>query len=143
MKKLYFIISIFIILITITSCAGTSDWDFDLPNDFQVWHINSKNIKIVYTGAENIDVEVPSFIKEFAIEKEYVFTRNVDNIESNNILDEKFYILNTKNKVLYGPYKTVEELESLSENMGIEFPDYWYRSSPNPNFYVPEYSSMS
>lgn len=129
MKKMLFII---IVLLIVTSCAGTNDWSYDLPNGFEVWHINSKEIKVVYLG-DDLGLEIPSFVKEFTYDSQYVFTRNVDDIGVNNIFDEKFYILDTKNKILYGPYNKVDDFINELKNLQIDFPTHWYRTSSDPN----------
>lgn len=129
MKKMLLII---IVLLIVTSCAGTNDWSYDLPNSFEVWHINSKEIKVVYLG-DDVELEIPSFVKEFTYDSQYVFTRNVDDIGVNNIFDEKFYILDTKNKILYGPYNKVDDFINELKNLQIDFPTHWYRTSSDPN----------
>ncbi len=129
MKRIFFVIAV---LLMTTSCTGINDWSFTLPNGFEIWHINSKEIKIVCTD-DNSEVEIPSFIKEFAYDSQYVFTRNVEDIDSNNIFNEKYYILDTQNRVLYGAYDKIDDFENALENLQIDFPVNWYRTSPDPN----------
>ncbi|WP_308698916.1 DUF3997 domain-containing protein [uncultured Thomasclavelia sp.] len=130
MKKISFLI---LILLILTSCTGTNDWKFSLPNGYEVWRINSSEIKVVSIN-NNVGKEIiPSFVKEFAYDSQYVFTRNIDNISTNNIFNEEFYILDTKSGMLYGPYNDMEDLRSNIEKLKIELPINWYRTSPDPN----------
>lgn len=131
MKK----ISVFITLILtlfLTSCAGVSDWSYKLPNNYEVWRINSTDIIIKYVGEKTVEAEIPSFVKEFSYNERYVCTRNVDSISDNNIFDEKYYILDTLEQQLYGPYDTEHEFVTILNELGISLTK-WYRTSPDPN----------
>jgi len=112
---------------------GSLDWEYKLPNGYEMRRINSNNIVIQHADdSENKDT-IPSFIKEFSYDKRYVFSRNVNNISNNDIFDEVYYILDTeKNKVL-GTFGSIEELKSQCVELGIELPLKWYRTSPDPN----------
>ena len=81
---------------------------------------------------ENVD-EICGFIKEFSYDSRYVFTRNVDSIEENNILQEKYYIFDTTENRAYDACSSTEELERLAQSLGIEIPSTWYRTSPDPS----------
>lgn len=112
---------------------GSLDWEYKLPNGYEMWRINSNNIVIQYTDDSANKDAIPSFIKEFSYDKRYVFSRNINNISNNDIFEEVYYILDTeKNKVL-GPWGSIEELKSQCVELGIELPLKWYRTSPDPN----------
>ena len=133
MKKLLYIVNVALLCFCISSCSGTNDWNFALPNDFEVWHINSTDIKIVYTGDEADIRGIPSFIKEFSFNNRYVCTRNVDKIEENNIFEEIYYILDTEDKIVYGPYDSISEFCASVDKLSFEIPMRWYRTSPTPS----------
>lgn len=112
---------------------GSLDWEYKLPNGYEMWRINSNNIVIQYTDDSANKDAIPSFIKEFSYDERYVFSRNINNISNNDIFEEVYYILDTeKNKVL-GPLGSIEELKSQCVELGIELPLKWYRTSPDPN----------
>ena len=112
---------------------GSLDWEYKLPNGYEIWRINSNNIVIQHTDDSANKDAIPSFIKEFSYDKRYVFSRNINNISNNDIFEEVYYILDTeKNKVL-GPLGSIEELKSQCVELGIELPLKWYRTSPDPN----------
>lgn len=124
-----------LVIFLLTGCgAGVSDWSYQLPNNYEVWRINSNNIIIKDMNTQkNVD-EISGFVKEFSYDSRYVFTRNVDSIESNNIFDEKYYVLDTEEKKVYDSCNSVDELNELAEKLEIEIPVKWYRTSPDPNF---------
>lgn len=133
MKRKRMTILIYLSLVLIfTSCAGVSDWSYKLPNNYEVWGINSKEIMVKYVGDKTVNAEIPSFVKEFAYDYRYVCSRNIESIDENNIFSEEYYILDTEEQKLYGPYATQTEFESALEEMKISLVK-WYRTSPDPN----------
>lgn len=131
MKKVVVFISI-VLSMFLSACAGVSDWSYKLPNNYEVWRINSKKIVVKYVGEEIVDAEIPSYIKEFAYDDRYVCTRNVESIDDNNIFSERYYILDTKEQKLNGPYDTQEKFKTAIDEMNVCL-DEWYRTSPDPN----------
>lgn len=131
MKKISILITL-ILTLFLVSCAGVSDWSYKLPNNYEVWRINSADIVVKYVGDEIVEAEIPAFVKEFSYDDRYVCTRNIDSISDNNIFNEKYYILDTLEQKLYGPYDTVEEFGTMINEIGISVTK-WYRTSPDPN----------
>ena len=132
MKKTFVFFNLILVLF-LTSCAGVSDWSYKLPNNYEVWRINSKEIIIKYVGDETVDAEIPSFVKEFSYDDRYVFTRNIDDISRNNIFEETYYALDTENQKVYGPFENIEEMRNQAQKWQCEIPQKWYRTSPDPN----------
>lgn len=132
MKKTFVFINLILVLL-LTSCAGVSDWSYKLPNDYEMWRINSKEIIIKYVGNEAVDAEIPPFVKEFSYDERYVFTRNIDDISQNNIFEERYYTLDTENKKVYGPFESIEQMQYQAQELQCEIPQKWYRTSPDPN----------
>ncbi len=132
MKKTFVFINLILVLF-LASCAGVSDWSYKLPNGYEVWRINSKEIIIKYVGDETVDAEIPSFVKDFSYDDRYVFTRNIDDISQNNIFEETYYALDTESQKVYGPFENIEEMQSQAQEWQCEIPQKWYRTSPDPN----------
>lgn len=133
MKKIILICTILCTLFCLSSCAGTGDWTYVLPNGYEIWHINSEKILIKYVPNETDVKGIPSFIKEFAYDERYVFTRNVDEISQNGVLGEMYYALDTSAQKVCGPFKNLDELQSQAKEWNCEIPEKWYRTSPDPN----------
>ena len=131
MKK---ILITFLVIFVLTGCgAGVSDWSYKLPNNYEVWRINSNSIIIKDMSSQKNVNEISGFVKEFSYDARYVFTRNVESIEDNNVFDEKYYILDTEEKKVYDSCDSADELRNLAKNLEIELPTKWYRTSPDPN----------
>ena len=124
----------FLVAFILTGCgAGVSDWSYQLPNNYEVWRINSNSIIIKDMSSQKNVSEISGFVKEFSYDARYVFTRNVESIEDNNVFDEKYYILDTEEKKIFDVCDSVDELKNLAEDLEIELPTKWYRTSPDPN----------
>lgn len=132
MKK-YIILSV-AIFVLLTGCAGVSDWSYKLPNSYEVWRINSDEIIVKCVSDTTNSVEIPSFVKEFSYDDRFVCTRNILSINENNIFNEAYYILDTKEKVLYGPFDSMDEFKNKLDEFEIVV-EKWYRTSPDPNMY--------
>ncbi len=132
MKK-HIILSV-VIFILLTGCAGVDDWSYELPNGYEVWRINSNEIIVKCVSDATNNVNIPSFVKEFTYNDRFVCTRNVPSINENNIFNEIYYILDTKEKVLHGPFESIEEFQNKLKEFEI-VTEKWYRTSPDPNMY--------
>jgi len=119
--------TIFFVVYILSGCAGAGDWEVKLPNNYEIWHINSKEIKVVDVHDNNAEI-IPSFVKEFTYDSRYVYTCNIDSIDNNNIFSEKFYILDTETKEVYGPYQDTKQLKVKAVELGIDIPEVWYRT---------------
>ncbi len=133
MKKSILLLVSTILLLVLTACSGTGDWIYELPNGYELWRINSNEILIKYAQSEVDGEGIPSFVKEFSYDERYVFTRNVDDISSNDIFDEIYYVLDTQEKKVHGPFESSEELQGKVEEWDVGLPEKWYRTSPDPN----------
>lgn len=85
----------------LTGCAGIDDWSYELPNGYEVWRINSNEIIVKCVSDTTNNVNIPSFVKEFSYDDRFICTRNVLSINENNIFNEIYYILDTKEKANY------------------------------------------
>ena len=132
MKK-YIILSV-VIFILLTGCAGIDDWLYELPNGYEVWRINSNEIIVKCVSDTTNNVNIPSFVKEFSYDDRFIYTRNVLSINENNIFNEIYYILDTKEKALHGLFGSIEEFKNKLNEFEI-VAEKWYRTSPDPNIY--------
>lgn len=112
---------------------GSLDWGYELPNGCEISRINSDEIVLQSTDASTEKIEIPAFIKEFSYDERYVFSRNVDNIAVNNILDEVYYAVDTKERKICGPFSDIDELKTQCKVWNTQLPSKWYRTSPDPN----------
>jgi len=72
--------------------------------------------------------------RAFSYDDRFIYTRNVLSINENNIFNEIYYILDTKEKALHGPFGSIEEFKNKLNEFEI-VAENWYRTSPDPNIY--------
>ena len=133
MRKILILVYVLALTLSLTSCAGTGDWSYKLPNNYEVWHINSTDVEIKCVDLEDEGEMIPSFVKEFSYDERYVYSRNVEDIYSNNVAEEIYYALDTMERKVYGPFNSIEELKKQTDEWNVVFPEKWYRTSPDPN----------
>ena len=58
MKKLTDIVCLLALVLALTACAGAGDWKYEeLPGDYAVWRINSREIPLVRVDADGLTAE--------------------------------------------------------------------------------------
>ena len=58
MKKLTGIVCLLALVLALTACAGAGDWKYEeLPGDYAVWRINSREIPLVRVDADGLTAE--------------------------------------------------------------------------------------
>ena len=118
MKKIGVVFSIILLMIGMVGCAGAGDYEIELINGF----------KVIRTSAEKIHIASPEYSYDELLipliddydEGEYVIQVGHDNdryiiakTNSNN-----YYLLDTKEPTVYGPF-TEEEFREVKENVKI------------------------
>lgn len=141
------IASILIVMITFLGCvgAGLSDWKLKLPNNYEMWHINSRQIVIGYastqdslswTNTEGKLIGIEAHIIEFCYNDRFVGAKQVKIEGENQKTIEKlpitFYLLDTKDQKVYGPFKTEEEFVEKYKNLSISELSNWEKTNPAP-----------
>ena len=132
-----------IILAFILTGCGLGDWNYDLPNGYAIWRINSQDIALVkleneYSGTCVID----RYILEFCYNDTYIGIKRlmVDesipyqdvNIETMDHSNPSYYLVNTLEDKVMGPY-TAEEYDDQIKAMGVETMCDWIKTVPKPD----------
>jgi len=131
MKMIFFII-IKLIILNFCTGAGLSDWSYILPNGYEMWRINSSDIRVGFVGENrsslsmyngNIQdgtlIGIPPHIIEFGYNEKYVCAKIIQNI-SNVYL---YYILDTETRYVYEfseEFKFYEKLNELKIEIEIK-----------------------
>ncbi|MBQ8164471.1 MAG: DUF3997 domain-containing protein [Clostridia bacterium] len=108
---------------SLDSQIGNNDWSYKLPNDYEIWHVNSRKIVCGKKASEHSLSNVGGdYVVEFCHNDQYICLKCADASEdfSKNI-DEtsyQFYIINTINDEVDGPLSEGEYFEKL-ENMSL------------------------
>lgn len=102
-------------------------WTINLVNDYVIKKENSDKIQLgilkdnkFYTKLDGMTVGITDYIAEFSYGKNYILLKCLDNEDDLTI---KFYLVNSKDRKIYGPYLDYEEfnnkvLEMVDEELG-------------------------
>ena len=114
---------------------GRGDWTLPLINGYQINRINGHRIVLDYK--ENLD-DISShtilnyyFVKSYQIYDEYIFLEGISTKEDrisdseleNN--DLTYYVVNTLNHDIAGPYETLDELEKMCSENALKLEEKW------------------
>lgn len=116
------------ITLMISACGpGLGDWEVDLPNDYAVHHINGQDIRISDNdnGYHPEKARIDSFIKEFSSDDRYVFARTIESIKNNDLSLEKYYVIDTLENKLHGPFDSLKAFENFIISNDLILPENW------------------
>lgn len=144
MKKILSVILLFIFGLNFSACyssnnnqVNNNDWSYALPNDYEIWHINSREIVCGKKNTENSILYVVSkYITEFCYNDSFVCLKRVDVPE--NIYQEidmtapDYYIVDTVENETYGPFDK-EQYQRKIDKLTITGLSSWIKTTPRPN----------
>lgn len=115
-------------MLFLTARPAFSDWEYELPNNYVIFKVNSQCIVLSKYQEHSYDRVIDAFILEFCYNDVYIglkrlpwdFTEHsqlldLENYESGTI---KYYIVNSENDTIYGPY-TEEEFNNQCGTLEI------------------------
>lgn len=114
MGKLVKIVVLIICLLSFIGCLisfGQKFWEYSLPNNYQIRkgkdmmaHVGYVDNNKFYINYEGKKVGVDEYVAEFQTSDNYVGLRCV----KEKTLEVIYYIVDTKNKDVYGPYNELD-----------------------------------
>ena len=152
-KKCLLIVLCFLMTFFLVGCPAWSDWEYYLPNDYIIFRVNSRNIKLaeqtiykekqtIYGKKEyhDIDTVVDNYISEFCYNEQFIAvkqmnpeTMNFEDFETNNFESAVFYLVDTSNDDVFGPYQTEAEFNKIIDGKEITNLCQWISTRNNPN----------
>ncbi len=129
---------------------GINDWDFSLPNNYSIWHINSNQIELVLEDSSNDASATPVLEDKFvvgflynenyvgvkAVNQSYIDSKKSDGLKIKDIVKEEileYYILDTFTGKIYGPYN-VKQFDAELDKLGATNMSVWYNTDQNPSY---------
>jgi len=122
---------------TITYGVNNGDWSYKLPNNYEIWRLNSREIICGKRDGENSlsNVINENYILEFKYNEHYVCLKCVEATRDLSVeIDESnpnFYIIDTIENTIYGAY-TNTDYEDKVKDMGLIFNTNWIKTTPIP-----------
>ena len=128
------ILLIFIVIILVTN----PNWKYKLTNDYYIRKTSNQNVELVkkidnkfYTEDKTKQVGISSYIAEFQYNDNFVGVKTLDVIEEEAVV--YFYLIDTKNMEIHGPYKDEETYLAVVGVWSKEVLGDWIPTIDNPN----------
>ena len=137
---------ILVLLIFLCSCTtdfsywlvgdGRGDWTYELFGGYALSKVNSSCIVLGYnddpdsTGHEF--VLPPYFVTAFQLHEPYILLEGIpteDSFATEEELNERklaYYIVNSDNHEIMGPFDTLDDLENQCDAISVEIDSQWY-----------------
>ena len=103
-----------ITLLLLCSCAspGTQDWSYPLPNDYEIWRINSKSIVIGYKDPNSTGLDtsqgIDEYVFEFCYNERFVCAKQIgvprESHRPTRGDNPSYYVIDTLNQEVFGPF---------------------------------------
>lgn len=119
------IIVIGLILIFIFVKPKIETWKITLPNNYILEKVTEE--KFILEKKDNNKTKIEDYIAEYAYGKKYISIKCAKN-ENNNIL-VYFYIIDSENNDIYGPYNDEETYNKVKEKIIDEEISEWIKTS--------------
>ncbi len=139
-KRLLWIIIFFItgaVLIYIFTNPKIEKWTYDLPNNYAIKKTSETNVvlgkyidNIFEIKDNNKQVGIEDYIAEFSYGKRYVSLKCLKSSNDNIIV--KFYIVDTKEDNIYGPYNDEETYKEVKNKIVDEELNDWIKTTTKP-----------
>lgn len=144
MKKslIIIVISVLVLIVVYTlfnsdAQIGNNDWSYSLPNNYEIWHINSEQIVCgKKTSEHSIGENVGGYyVSEFCYDDKYICLQCIPTYgeASDNTTKSQtdFYIIDSSTDKEYGPF-TQTEFEDKLEELNLTNLCAWIKTKPRP-----------
>ena len=124
-------------LVDFDNQLSNNDWSYELPNNYVIWHINSRKIVCGKKNTENsITNIVDGYIIKFCYNDQYVCLQCVDvandSLEDIDESNPQFYIIDTLNEDVNGPLLK-NEFEDMLNILIEDSLSTWLPTKPTPD----------
>lgn len=142
MKKRFLLIFIFFIIgavnIYIITSPKIEKWTYDLPNNYAIKKTSDtevvlgKYIDDLFEVKQNDkQIGIEDYIAEFSYGENYISLKCL--VPTEDSVNVKFYIIDSKNDNIYGPYQDEETYNAVAEKMIDEKLNDWIKTITIPD----------
>lgn len=140
-KRLIFITIFFLVgafIIYFITDPKVEKWTYDLPNDYAIKKTSDTEVVLgkyidglfeVETSEKQIGIE--DYVAEFAYSKNYIALKCLESTD--NSVELKFYIIDSENENIYGPYNNEETYNAVLEKIVDEELNDWIETIKMPD----------
>jgi len=125
-----------LLLWLITKNTPSQDWSVNLPNDYEIWRINSKSIVLVKSPlSSKTETIVSNYINAYCHDERYVglwcAKDGPDDLLGAAAELDTFYLVDTREDLRYGPF-TPTEYGAFCRGQNLPGFDAWVKTHPAP-----------
>ncbi len=129
-----------VLLLLCSGCAaiaGMGDWEYELPNQFAIWRINSRNIVLNDMSEKQKGTPIDGYIISFCAGERFVGIKRAVSVPKD--LEEEidrtryhFYLVDTLLRRCYGPYTSNTAYDAACKDLGAADLGKWLDTVPAP-----------
>lgn len=142
LRILSFLIILSSIVILFTGCiGGVGDWEYSLPNDYEIWRVNSQTVVFGKNEGDHFEQEIERFVISFCHNDRYIGLIRIpmDDIPYNELIDietmdrsnSEYYLVDSKKDIICGPYTENEYIKQCN-NFGVHDMCEWIETITKP-----------
>lgn len=143
MKVKFFMLMTVLVYLQISSgCAGMSDWSYDLPNGYAIWHNSSRNIVCgKEDGESSLSQVTDKYVLEFCYDEQYIGLKCIDDYDDYSQGQDtvvSYYLIDAVNDQVNASMTESEYIE-MSDMVAFTKSKEWIPTKPSPeNAVYPE-----
>ena len=142
LKILSFLLILSSMVIFFNGCiGGVGDWEYSLPNDYEIWRVNSQTVVFGKNEGDHFEQEIERFVISFCYNDRYIGLIRIpmDDIPYNELIDietmdrsnSEYYLVDSKKDIIYGPYTENEYIKQCN-NFGVYDMCEWIETITKP-----------
>ncbi len=142
LRILSFLIILSSMVILFTGCfGGVGDWAYCLPNDYEIWRVNSENVVFGKIEGDLFEQKIDRYVISFCHNDRYIglvripmddipYDKDID-IETMDRSNSEYYLVDSENDIIYGPY-TENEYAKQCNDFGVQDMCEWIETIRRP-----------
>lgn len=125
---------------------GTDDWGYELPNGYEISRVNS-NCVVLGKNGDVFEQMVDRYVVSFCYNQSFVGLQRIplDDIAANESIDiqsydrssAEYYLVDTENDTIYGPYTEEEEYTEKCVELSVGDMCEWIETTTKPEGATP------
>ena len=141
-RKALVLVEVVLLVLFLAACPGLSDWEYALPNGYEIIRVNSQAIVFGKIVEGSFDQLINRYILAFCFNEQYIWLQRypVDPnrpwedhlyIHEVDTTNPEYYLVDTVTEDIYGPY-TMEEYGQKIEDLCVTNMSEWIVTETKP-----------
>lgn len=141
-RSVLFVTHVVILCLLLAACPGFSDWEYALPNCYEIVHCNSQEVvfgKIIEGSFQRL---IDRYILSFCFDERYIGLQrypvdpdrpweDILDIHKIDTSNPEYYLVDSATDNIFGPYAEKDYTQKLND-LGITSMCDWITTEPSP-----------